>query len=199
MRSPRDSIDLKEPLTPDERGTLLRLARQGLEHAVRREPLPALERGTLTPRLLGPGASFVTLTLRVGELRGCIGALEPYQPLADDVREHAAAAALEDPRFPPVIPAELDGIAIEVSCLTVPSKLDYKTPEDLLTRLRPGVDGVLLRDGYRRATYLPQVWEKIPGKVDFLNSLCQKMGLPPGAWQKRHLDVLLYAVEEFHE
>jgi AMMECR1 domain-containing protein len=85
--------------TAEEKQTMLRLARQALEAGVRNQPLPPLEPADLTPVLTAPGAAFVTLTVR-GQLRGCIGALEPYQPLADDVREHAVAAALEDYRFP---------------------------------------------------------------------------------------------------
>jgi AmmeMemoRadiSam system protein A len=134
-----------------------------------------------------------------GQLRGCIGALESYQPLAQDVREHAAAAALEDPRFPPVSERELNGIEIEVSRLTRPNPLDYKDAEDLLSKLQPHVDGVVLRDTFRRATFLPQVWEKIPDPAEFLNNLCYKMGASPDLWRRKHLDVLTYQVEEFRE
>ncbi|KAF0107715.1 MAG: hypothetical protein FD146_1346 [Anaerolineaceae bacterium] len=189
---------MADRLTPAEKRTLLDLARTALEAAVRGQPLPPLDPAALTPRLRAEGASFITLTVH-GDLRGCIGALEPYQPLADDVREHAAAAALEDYRFPPVRPDELAEIAIEVSRLTVPAPLDYAGPDDLLTKLRPGVDGVILRDGPRRATFLPQVWEKIPGKAEFLANLCQKMGAAPDTWRSKHLEALVYQVEEFHE
>ena len=106
----------------------------------------------------------------------CIGALEAYQPLAEDVREHAIAAALEDPRFRPVDESELSRIRLEVSRLTAPHPLEYSSSEDLLAKLRPHVDGVILKDDYRRATFLPQVWEKIPDPVDFLDHLCAKMG-----------------------
>lgn len=185
-------------LTPAEKRSLLQLARQALEAAVRGQPLPPLDPAALTPRLLEDGASFVTLT-RAGQLRGCIGALEPYQPLAADVREHAVAAALEDPRFPPVQEHELAGIRVEVSRLTLPLLLDYQDAGDLLARLRPGVDGVVLRDGSRRATFLPQVWEKVADPVEFLSSLCHKMGVAPDTWRRRRLEVLTYEVEEFHE
>ncbi len=146
-------------LTTEEKQTLLELARQALEAGVRGQKLPQLELQSLSSRLREQGASFVTLTVH-GNLRGCIGALEPYQPLAEDVREHAIAAALQDYRFPNVRPEELPQIDIEVSRLTPPALLEYTTPEDLLSKLRPGIDGVVLRDGARRATFLPQVWEK---------------------------------------
>lgn len=189
---------MQDELTLQERTTLLRLARQALEYGVRGEKIPALDGSTLTPKLREHGASFVTLSVR-GQLRGCIGALDPYQSLAEDVREHAVAAALDDPRFPAVSERELNGIQIEVSRLTRPVPLDYTDANDLLSKLRPHVDGVILRDPQRRATFLPQVWEKIPDPADFLGNLCYKMGLPPEAWRRQHLDVFTYQVEEFHE
>ena len=186
-------------LAQEERRILLRLAREALECAAHGRKLSALDASTLTPALLAQGASFVTLT-RHGDLRGCIGALEPYQPLAEDVREHTIAAALQDFRFPPVEPAELSDILIEVSRLTAPQHLDYAGPQDLLEKLRPGVDGIILSESkWRRATFLPQVWEKLPDKEVFLDHLCEKMGLPSNTWRTRHLDVQVYQVEEFHE
>lgn len=189
---------MDDQLTAEEKQALLRLARQALEHGVRGERLPPLELKSLPPRLQAEGASFVTLTVQ-GALRGCIGTLEPYQPLAEDVCEHAVAAALQDYRFLPVQPDELKDIHIEISRLTIPAPLAYTTPEDLLAKLRPGVDGVVLRDGIRRATFLPQVWEKVSGAAEFLDQLCLKMGAEPDLWRRKHLEVLIYQVEEFHE
>jgi len=189
---------MEDKLTLEEQQTLLRLARQAMERGVKGGKIPPLDNASLSPLLREQGASFVTLTVR-GELRGCIGALEPYQPLAEDVREHALAAALEDPRFPPVSERELNGISIEVSRLTRPIPLEYQDADDLLSKLRPHVDGVVLKDGFHRATFLPQVWEKIPDPVDFLNNLCYKMGVSQNLWRRKHLDVLTYQVEEFHE
>jgi len=187
-----------DKLTSDEKNILLRLARVALEKGVKGDKIPTLDLGSLPSRLQTQGASFVTLTIR-GNLRGCIGALEPYQPLAEDVREHAVAAALSDFRFPPVRPDELPDIQIEVSRLTMPEPLAYTYPEDLLAKLRPGTDGVLLRYGSRRATFLPQVWEKIPDPAEFLDHLCQKMGEKAGLWREKNLQVSIYQVEEFHE
>ena len=189
---------MNNKLSDDEKQTLLRLARQALEDGVRRKPFPPLDPDTLTPTLRAEGAAFVTLTVH-GNLRGCIGALEPYQPLADDVRDHAVAAALEDHRFPQVQEKELANIEIEVSRLTMPIPLEYVDADDLLIKIHPGVDGVILKDGFRRATFLPQVWEKIPDPADFLSNLCYKMGAAPDTWKQKHLDVLIYQVEEFHE
>jgi len=188
----------EDKLTTEEKQILLRLARQALDMGVRGQKIPPLDQKSMPPRLQEKGASFVTLTIR-GNLRGCIGALEPYQSLADDVREHAVAAALQDYRFPKVTPEELSQIEVEISRLTIPIPLEYSTPEDLLAKLRPGIDGVLLRDGVRRATFLPQVWEKIPNPAEFLDNLCYKMGDSPELWRKKHLEVSTYQVEEFHE
>lgn len=189
---------MNEQLTAEEQKILLRLAREAIEHAVRGKTPPAIHLPSLPIRLREAGASFVTLTVG-GALRGCIGTLEAYQPLAEDVREHAIAAALHDPRFPPVRENELSSIQIEVSRLTPPLPLEYKDAADLLAKLRPHVDGVILRDGFRRATFLPQVWEKIPNPPEFLDHLCLKMGANPDLWRRKHFDVMTYQVEEFHE
>ena len=189
---------MSDKLTEGEKKTLLRLAREALQAGVTEHKIAAVGPDDLTSTLRAPGASFVTLTIG-GQLRGCIGALEPYQPLVEDVREHAVAAAMEDPRFPPVSRAEIGEIEIEVSRLTTPRELEYSDAEDLLKKLRPGVDGVVIRDGFRRATFLPQVWEKIPDKADFMDNLCYKMGAAPDTWRRKHLQVLTYEVEEFRE
>jgi AmmeMemoRadiSam system protein A len=189
---------MPDKLSPEEKQTLLRLAREALECGVRGEKLPPLDHASLPAHLCEDGASFVTLTVH-GELRGCIGALEAYRPLAEDVREHAIAAALDDPRFPPVREGELSRIQIEVSRLTRPVPFEYQDAADLLSKLRPHVDGVILQDGFRRATFLPQVWEKIPDPAEFLDNLCYKMGVSANAWRTRRLEVFIYQVEEFHE
>lgn len=189
---------MKDKLTLDEQKTLLRLAREAIEHRVRGEKPPPIPKELLTPDLREQGASFVTLTIG-GRLRGCIGALEAHQPLADDVREHAASAAFEDPRFPPLGKDELSRTQIEVSRLTRPRPLDYEDSGDLLSKLRPHIDGVILKDGVRRATFLPQVWEKIPDPSEFMDNLCHKMGRAHQQWRDKHFDVFTYQVEEFHE
>jgi AmmeMemoRadiSam system protein A len=189
---------MSEKLTVEEKQTILRLAREALECGVRGKKLPAPDPTQLTPLLRAEGAAFVTLTVH-GQLRGCIGALQPYQPLVEDVREHALAAALQDYRFPPVRPDELPRIRVEVSRLTLPQPLTYTDADDLLAKLRPGTDGVILRDGSRRATFLPQVWDQIPDKAEFLNHLCAKMGANSNLWRNKHLEVQIYQVEEFHE
>jgi AmmeMemoRadiSam system protein A len=161
-------------------------------------PLEPLDIEELPLKLQQPGVTFVTLTID-GNLRGCVGALEPYQSLVEDVREHAAAAALKDYRFTPVSPDELENISIEISRLTPPEPLDYDGPDELVDKLRPGVDGVVMRDGLHRATFLPQVWEKVTSPTTFLEHLCQKMGAPANLWRRKQLEILVYQVEKFHE
>lgn len=185
-------------LTDEEKKILLKLARQSIELAVGGHPPPHLVLEDYSPNLKEQGASFVTLTEN-GDLRGCIGALEPYQPLVQDVCEHAVAAALDDFRFSPVTPNEVSRLVIEISRLTVPQPLQYDHPQDLPNRLKAGSDGVILRDGIRRATFLPQVWEKLPDPVEFLSHLCQKMGAPADLWKRKLLQVFTYQVEEFQE
>ena len=190
---------MQEKLTIEEQKTLLRLAREAMERGVRGANLPPLDESTLSPALREEGSSFVTLTWR-GQLRGCIGSLEAYQSLAEDVREHAVAAALKDPRFSPVQEDELSDIQIEISRLTRPVPLEYRDANDLLSKLHPHVDGVILSDNiHHRATFLPQVWEKIPDPAEFLANLCYKMGVEPDLWRRQHFEVLTYQVEEFHE
>jgi len=194
-------IESSEPivkLTPEERSILLRLAREALVAGVCRKPLPPIAQDELPEQLREPGSSFVTLS-KHGALRGCIGSLEPTLPLAEDVRIHAIAAALEDYRFPPVTEDELPFIEIEISRLTPLRPLEYTSAEDLLNKLRPGVDGVVIVEGARRGTFLPQVWAKVPEPDVFLSMLCNKIGLPGDSWKKKKLSVFVYEVEEFHE
>lgn len=174
---------------------LLEIARQALADAVRGQKPSEIELKSLPEDLQADGAAFVTLTIG-GELRGCIGSLEAWRPLAREVQARTADAALHDPRFNPVSPAELNLIDIEVSYLTPPQILQYSRPDELPGMLRPGIDGVVLGLGARKATFLPQVWEQLPSPDAFLRHLCQKAGLPADIWKKQVLDISLYQVQE---
>lgn len=187
-------------LSTFEKSTLLRVARNAIENHLHRKPIEKFDIDDLTSNLSSPGASFVTLTTNPdNNLRGCIGSLEAYQSLILDVQEHAIAAAFEDYRFSPVRITELPIIRIEVSRLTKPIPTIYDSTEDLLTKLRPGIDGVIIKDGFQRATFLPQVWDKIESKESFLSQLCLKMGANIDLWKRKHIQVFTYQVEEFHE
>ncbi len=142
--------------------------------------------------------TFVTLT-KDGALRGCIGHIIPQESLLEGVRVNAINAAFRDPRFPPLSPEEWDRIHIEVSILTDPQPLEYNDARDLLDKLRPGVDGLIIRKGRHQATFLPQVWEQLPRKEDFLTHLCYKAGLDGDAWKRGDLEVHTYQVQAFEE
>ena len=133
------------------------------------------------PRLAEPGASFVTLT-RNGQLRGCIGSLEAWRPLATDVRENARAAAFRDPRFPPLAATELAATRVEVSLLGPAAPIAFVDEADAVRQLRPGIDGVILEYDSHRGTFLPQVWETLAEPNVFLAHLKQKAGLAPTFW-----------------
>jgi AmmeMemoRadiSam system protein A len=148
--------------------------------------------------LLERRGTFVTLT-KNGALRGCIGHIIGREPLIEGVRQNAVNAAFEDPRFPPLKKEEFDGIKIEVSVLTDPVTLEHRGGRDLLEKLQPGLDGVIIRKGGRQATFLPQVWEQLPEKETFLSHLCLKAGLPANAWSSGDLEVLTYRVQAFEE
>ncbi|MCD6576557.1 MAG: AmmeMemoRadiSam system protein A [Anaerolineaceae bacterium] len=185
-------------LSETDKKELLGIARDAITHAVRNEQLKKINLQDYSPFLRTTGASFVTLTIR-GKLRGCIGTLEAYQPLVLDIQEHAVAAAMEDYRFPVVREEELQLINIEISILTPIQLVEYSTPSDLMSKLRIHVDGVLIESNGRRATFLPQVWEKIEDSDQFLSQLCLKMGAPPDLWRKKHIQAYTYQVEKFKE
>lgn len=126
--------------------------------------------------LNAPGASFVTLH-HTGRLRGCIGTIEPYRSLADDVAGNARAAAFADPRFPALTADEYPGIHVEVSVLSAPEPIRYADEADLLAQLRPGIDGVLLQAPEHRSTFLPQVWDQLRTPAEFFGQLKVKAGL----------------------
>ncbi|HMM47559.1 MAG TPA: AmmeMemoRadiSam system protein B [Thiobacillaceae bacterium] len=134
--------------------------------------------------LQAPGASFVTLTRR-GELRGCIGTLEPYRPLEQDVRDNAVAAAFRDPRFHPLTRGDFADLRVEVSLLSRAERLDAADEAAAVAALRPHVDGIVLEYGECRSTFLPQVWEQLPDPATFLAQLKRKAGLPADFWADR--------------
>lgn len=189
-------------LSPEEGQTLVQLARATIADRLG-SPLPEDKRRALIPRLQNPifakpCGAFVTLSLD-GCLRGCIGSLTSQEPLSDTVRANAVNAAFRDPRFPPLTPEEFGRTAIEISVLSPPQPLAYGDADELVKRLRPGIDGLILRRGGASATFLPQVWKQLPRSQDFLSHLCLKAGLPAHAWQDGDLEVETYQVQSFEE
>ena len=177
-----------------DRGTqLIRIARGSIREAFGLAPWPRAHADWLAE----PGATFVTL--RQGDdLRGCIGSLEARRPLGDDVAANARGAAFADPRFAPLSRHELEVTSIEVSLLSRSEPLPFATAEELFARVVPGVDGIVLEAGARRATFLPQVWDVLPEPRDFFGELVRKAGLPPSHPLDR-CRVLRYRVQKWTE
>jgi AmmeMemoRadiSam system protein A len=140
-------------------------------------------------------ACFVTLTKK-GNLRGCIGSLYPRQELWKDVVENSISAGFRDTRFLPLEEGELSKIKIEISILSIPKKLEFKSPEDLLKKLNSKY-GVILQKKINSATFLPQVWEQIPSKQFFLEQLSLKAGLSRDSWKTA--EIWVYEVEKIKE
>jgi AmmeMemoRadiSam system protein A len=188
----------QENFNTTEREQLLALARQAVKEAVAPGRSPLADTNNWPAKFRDLRGCFVTLT-EAGALRGCIGHIFPQESLYRAIQDNARSAALEDPRFRPVQPGELNQVEIEISVLTEPKPLPFTSPEDLLAKLQPGKDGVVLKLDGRGATYLPQVWEQLPDKVEFLNHLSEKAGCAPGDWRKPGTTVLIYHVEAFKE
>ena len=171
-----------EDLGAEERKFLLDLAKRSVNEVVKQGTTPEIQTNGLSGKLLEPKACFVTLT-KAGALRGCIGSLLPQAGLCQSVMENAQGAATRDPRFAPVQPEELDRIEFEISVLTEPRPLEFNSTAELLNKLQPFRDGVILQIGGRKATYLPQVWSRLPAKASSSTAFREKpaVNLPPGA------------------
>ncbi|MFA6052640.1 MAG: AmmeMemoRadiSam system protein A [Methylobacter sp.] len=162
---------------------LLELAKYSIQHALKTGSPLKINLAEYPAELTEQRATFVTLQTH-HQLRGCIGTLEAVRPLAEDIAENAYAAAFKDPRFPPLQADELDGLEIHLSLLTPAEPMTFTSEQDLLEQLQPGIDGLILEEGYRRGTFLPSVWESLPEPEQFLRHLKQKAGLPPDYWSK---------------
>jgi len=182
--------------------TLVKLARKTLMERFHREVNETetlqLDRELSEEAFKACRGTFVTLT-KQGRLRGCIGSLSATEPLTENIRHNAVNAAFHDPRFPALAAEELDQIDIEISILTEPAPLQYTDADELVSLLRPEIDGVIIRKGVASATFLPQVWKQLPRPDVFLSHLCTKAGLPAGAWRAGDLEVLTYQVQYFEE
>lgn len=174
--------------------TLVALARAAIDEAVSGERAPRL---ASQARLDDDGAVFVTLTEN-GRLRGCIGSLEAYRPLREDVIDNAVAAACRDPRFPPLAATELPRVKVEVSLLSPPEPLAVASEAEAWARVRPGIDGIVLEVGRHRATFLPQVWDQLPTPQEFFAHLKRKAGLPADFWSP-DLRLSRYTVRKWSE
>ena len=194
----RREEDVAYDLSKDDQRTVLAMARARLRQAATGEAEPEISEDSLSPALKRDAACFVTLT-KNGALRGCIlDSFTPHEPLYKNVLRNVVLAAMDDPRFPPVRPSEVDEITIEISVLDRPRPLDFSGPDDLIAKLVPGRDGVILTTPTGRSTYLPQVWEDLPDPVQFLSSLCRKQGAPADCWRDDP-SIEIYHVTHFSE
>ncbi|HYB08940.1 MAG TPA: AmmeMemoRadiSam system protein A [Alphaproteobacteria bacterium] len=160
---------------------LLSLARASIAWRLRAGSSLALDPAHYADEIQVNRAAFATLK-KNGELRGCVGTMNAWRPLVTDVAENAAAAALEDRRFPPVVVAELPALEIAISILTAPSPIQAGTEAELIAQLRPGIDGLILRDSKHHALFLPQVWTQLDDPQAFLAHLKAKAGLAEEYW-----------------
>jgi len=189
--------EAEEHLSAGDKDTLLKLARQVLESYIKTGSKPEVE-SALSTMLLKKSGCFVTLK-KSDELRGCIGHLTAKEPLYQCVSENTINAAVHDGRFPPVTAPELKDIEIEISVLTTPKPLKNEGPDKLLAALVPLKHGVILQRGLASATFLPQVWEQLPKKEDFLTHLCLKGGMSGTCWKDPATEIQTYEALVFKE
>jgi len=191
-----------DTLSPEQGKVLLSLARQTIAGRlglnVLSEEQEATENNLQDHVFSKDRGTFVTLH-KNGQLRGCIGTIAPVESIREGIRRNAINASFSDNRFPNLTAKEFTQIDIELSILTDPSPLDYTDGNDLLRKLRPNIDGVIIRQGMTGATFLPQVWGQLSRPEDFLSHLCLKAGLQADSWQTGNLEVQTYQVQHFSE
>lgn len=182
-------------LTEDHGRKLLVFARAVLAQKLGREKdIPSLAENVFTSHR----GIFVTLK-KDDQLRGCIGNIEPVWTIAEGLKMNVLNAAFNDSRFPPLEAEELEHVEISISILSPALPLDYTSAEELLQKLQVGVDGVILRLGNNQATFLPQVWEQLEDKEEFMAHLSLKAGLARDSWKSESIEVHTYQVVGFTE
>lgn len=195
------SVDLQDfELSAEEKRALLVLARTSVETWVRTQrmaevPADLLER---FPKLSTHRACFVTLR-EAGQLRGCIGSLEPRRSLLEDVRQNAVSAAVHDTRFRPVTREELGALSYSISVLDLPRPLQGVSAADLPAYMQKHRPGVIIEYHGRRSTFLPSVWEELPDPLSFLSRLCMKQGSPGECWKEADAQISTYGSIHFSE
>ena len=191
---------MTENVSVEDGDLLLQLARQTILYELgKKNDPPATLKHKLSNLVLEENRGIFVSLHKKGSLRGCIGNIEPVKTIFDGVIENAKHAALNDPRFSPLSQEELGDTCIEVSILTRPKSLDYSDAYDLIKKLRPGIDGVIIQKEGRRATFLPQVWDQLKAPESFLAHLCIKAGLSSDEWKSGILRVSTYQVRLFEE
>ncbi len=166
-------------LSPSQARALLNVAHKSIQSGLAEKGPFKPNLDDFDPALREIRTSFVTLNIG-GRLRGCIGGLVAAMPLVSDTAQHAYAAANSDPRFTPLTAAEYPNIEMHISILTPSTPIEFSGDKDLLTKLQPGKDGLIIELGARRGTFLPSVWEQLPDPAEFLGHLKVKAGIAAG-------------------
>jgi AmmeMemoRadiSam system protein A len=178
-------VGMTEKLLIDHGATMIDLARQSIWHGITPGGPLRIDPASVSPELLQPGACFVTLK-KSGQLRGCIGSVMAHRDLATDLCENAFKAGFGDPRFPALRQDELnDDLELSISVLSPPRDFPFESEADLIAKLTPDEDGIILSDGNHRGLFLPQVWEQLPDPADFVAQLKRKAGLSTDHWSDR--------------
>ncbi len=187
-------------VSKDDGILLLELARESILNRFQnnKTKLQSLKESVSTEILEEDRGTFVTLH-KNRKLRGCIGNIDPVKNIFQGVLDNAKNAAFNDARFTPLTHDDLSATTIEISILTRPEKLSYTDANDLVAKLRPDIDGVIVKKGHNSATFLPQVWAQLKEPETFLSHLCSKAGLSAIEWQLGRLDIFTYQVQFFEE
>ncbi len=184
-------------MTGEDKRALLSLARSAIGSAMGNDRAVSRPEN-ISDDLAQKRGCFVTLH-KDGALRGCIGTIEPSRPLVEGIEHNAVNAAFNDFRFKKLTGEEFPDVDIEISVLTVPEIVAFKDHGDLLSKIKPGIHGVVVSKGQRRATFLPQIWDQLPDKEKFFAALCQKAGLGSSCWKDPGIEVKVYEAEYFSE
>lgn len=174
---------MENSILVEHRRILLDLSHQSIEYGIKHNDLMPINLNNFPAELVAKRACFVTLELN-NNLRGCIGSLQAHRPLVSDVIYNAYTAAFNDPGFQPLTQAKFREIKLSISVLSTPEPIKFSSEEDLLTKIRPNIDGLILTAGDNSGTFLPAVWEDLPEKKEFLQNLKLKAGLAANYWSK---------------
>ena len=169
------------PYSQEQQALLLSIAAQSIKSGLEKGLSLSIDATHYPSPLSDIRATFVTLEIE-SQLRGCIGMLQASRPLVEDVAENAFAAAFRDPRFPGLTNHEFEQLEIHISILSIPEHVSFENESDLIHKIRPNIDGLILSEGYQRGTFLPSVWESLPTPELFLQQLKQKAGLHRDYW-----------------
>jgi len=186
---------MHKPLTTELQQILIDTAKQSILSGLEKNQPLKISINNYPQELHENRATFVTLNINQ-QLRGCIGSLNAYAPLVEDIAHNAYAAAFSDPRFPALNTSEYPSLEYHISILSPSSSMSFKSEDDLISQLQPGIDGLILTEGSLRGTFLPSVWEQLTDAKLFLNHLKQKAGLPANFWSDS-IKISRYTVESF--